>query len=82
VRTDRLRPVVAGDPLVGPEAPGSSSPACGPSTMATATAWFRATTGLSEIRRSSWYRARICGQSVAAALGAWSWTAAMAAWSW
>ena len=50
--------------------------------MATATAWFSATTGLSEIRSSSSYSATICGQSVASALGASSWMAAIAAWSW
>ena len=50
--------------------------------MATATAWLSATTGLSEIRSSSSYSATICGQSVASALGASSWTAAIAAWSW
>ena len=33
--------------------------------MATATAWFRATTGLSEMRIRSSYCATICGQSVA-----------------
>ena len=53
--------------------PSRSSPACGPRTMATATAWFSATTGLSEIRSSSSYSATICGQSVASALGASSW---------
>ena len=52
------------------------------SWLATATAWFSATTGLSEVCRSSSYRATICGQSVASALGASSWTAAIAAWSW
>jgi hypothetical protein len=47
--------------------------------MATATAWFSATMGLSEIRISSSYSAMICGQSAASALGASSW---IAAWSW
>ncbi len=49
--------------------------------MATATAWFSATIGLSEMRISSSYNAVICGQSVASALGASSWIAAIAAWS-
>ena len=38
--------------------------------------------GLSEMRSSSSYRARICGQSVSSARWASSWTAAMAACSW
>ena len=50
--------------------------------MATATAWFSATTGLSEIRIRTSYSAMICGQSVASADGASSWTAAIAACSW
>ena len=50
--------------------------------MATATAWFSATTGLSEIPSSTSYSAAICAQSVASALGASSCTAAIAAWSW
>lgn len=50
--------------------------------MATATAWLSATTGLSDRPSSTSYRAVICAQSVAAAVGASSCTAAMAAWSW
>jgi hypothetical protein len=50
--------------------------------MATATAWFSATTGLAVACSSSSYSAAICGQSVSAAVGASSWTAAIAACSW
>jgi hypothetical protein len=50
--------------------------------MATATAWFRAVTGLSETCSSSSYRATICGQSVSAAADASSWIAAIAACNW
>jgi hypothetical protein len=82
VRADCVEPVVAGDPVVGLERAEQVQPGLGPLAMATATAWFSATTGVSETRRSSSYRATICGQSVASALGASSWTAAMAAWSW
>ena len=77
-----MQPVVPGDPLVRSSPASRPSPACGPWTMATATAWFSATTGLSEIRSSSSYSAMICGQSVSAALGASSCSAAIAAWSW
>src|SRR6266852_5397247 len=62
--------------------PSSTSPARGPFTIATATARLRVTTGPGETRSSTSYRARICGQSVSAALGASSWTAAMAACIW
>src|SRR5438128_6022755 len=60
----------------------SWSPASAPRAMATATAWFSVTTGLSDICIRSSYTATICGQSVASAFGASSWTAAIAAWSW
>ncbi len=54
----------------------------GPSTMATATAWFSVTTGPGAIASSIRYRASICAQSVSSARGASACTAAMAAWSW
>ena len=50
--------------------------------MASATARFSVTMGLDWMRSSTPYRARICGQSVSAAVGASSWTAAIAACSW
>ncbi len=49
--------------------------------MAAAMARLRVTTGLSVIRSSSPYRARIWGHSVSSAVAARSCTAAMAAWS-
>jgi hypothetical protein len=59
-----------------------ASPAAGPSTMATATAWLRVTIGPGATARSMPYRASIWAQSVSAARGASAWTAAIAAWSW
>jgi len=51
--------------------------------MATATAWFSRITGLPGCSLSSTeYSSAICGQSVAAAVGASSCRAAIAAWSW
>src|SRR6478672_8515866 len=60
----------------------SSSPARGPSTIASATARLSVTTGPGDTCSRTPYRARICGQSVSAALGASSCTAAIAACSW
>jgi hypothetical protein len=53
VRPDRMQPMVPGDPLIGLELPEQVEPCAGPRTMATATAWFSATTGLSTIRSNS-----------------------------
>jgi hypothetical protein len=75
VHADRVELVVPGDPLVGLEISEQVEPRV-------RAGWFSATKGLSEIRISSSYRAMICGQSVASALGASSWIAAIAAWSW
>ena len=47
--------------------------------MAAAIAWLSATIGLSDMRLSRPYSARICGQSVSSARAASSWTAAIAA---
>ena len=54
----------------------------GPCTMATAMARLSVTIGLSDIRSSSPYSARICGQSVSSTRAASSWIAAIAACSW
>ncbi|MET7424963.1 hypothetical protein [Dactylosporangium sp. NPDC005555] len=53
----------------------TASPAAGPWTIASATARFSVTTGLSSTSDSSRYRPRICRRSV----GAVAWTAAIAA---
>lgn len=58
-----------------------TSPASGPSAIATATARLASTTGVGSCRISSPYSAAILRQSVASALGAVEWHAAIAAWS-
>ena len=55
--------MMAGDPRIGSSAPSSWSPLDGPCTIAAAMA-HQATMGLSDMRMSSSYSARICGQSV------------------
>ena len=59
-----------------------TSPAAGPSDMATATARFAATIGDGSYLISSPYSRAISRQSVSAALAAPEWHAAMAAWIW
>ncbi len=72
-----VEPVVAGQPLVERRR-AASRPAAGPWTMAAAIARLSATIGLSVIRSSSPYSARICGQSVSSTRAASSCTAAIA----
>ena len=82
VPADRVQAVIDREALVAREPVEQGRPASGPSTMVTATAWLRATTGLSEISSSRSYRAVICGQSVSSAEAASSCSAAMAACNW
>ena len=82
VGADRVEPVVVGDPLVGLEL--AEQVEAGPRALRHGhrDGVVQRHHGVVGGRRSSSYRATICGQSVASALGASSWTAAIAAWSW